>query len=277
MVALAIGVALLQAQPENDADIIHRVSAGDTLISIALAYGVTLDQLLTLNDLHPEALLQIGQRLVVIRAPEFADDVDPPESADALAEQTTEAESTPGGNVASGDLPPAPVVDADAPMRDPADISAQLCYAVFADENENGMMDAGETLLPGATIRLLDADGVERLRDTTDGAAEPICARRLERMQYTIEAVAPPAFGLTSASRLRIDLRTGGLIAVGFGAKHGLEVPAMPPLDRTESDAEAISEEPRSLLRELSGVFILGLASVVFASGMALSIFIRGR
>ena len=70
--ALAIALAPLQAQPEDE--IVHTVSAGDTLISIALAYGVTLDQLLTLNELDPEALLQIGQRLLVIRAPEYAED-----------------------------------------------------------------------------------------------------------------------------------------------------------------------------------------------------------
>lgn len=270
---LAIALAPLQAQLEDDSDIVHTVSAGDTLISIALAYGVTLDQLLTLNDLDPEALLQIGQRLLVIRAPEYADD---PEAEEAVAEDGTEAETAVGGDVDRGDLPPAPVVEADAPMRDPADISARLCYAVFRDDNQNGMMDAGEAMLPEAAVRLLDLDGVERLRYTTDGA-EPFCERSLERRLYLIEGAAPPGFGLTSASRLRVDLRSGGLINVEFGAKAGLETASIAPLEAESGDAGGASEKPRSLLRELSGIFALGLAAIVFVSGMALSLFLRGR
>lgn len=280
MVALAIGAALLLAQPEDDADIFHTVDAGDTLISIALAYGVTLDQLLTLNDLQPEALLQIGQRLLVIRASQFADDADDTieaDTADTAAVDETEAEAAISGNVQRGDLPPAPVIAADAPMRDPADISPQLCYGVFLDDNQNGMRDAGEASLPAATIRLLDAQDVEQQRYTTDGAAQPSCERRLERKQYLIEGAAPPGFGLTSASRLRLDLRSGGRVTVEFGAKQGLEALPTPPPERPTSEAERASAAPRSLLRELSGIFVLGLAIFVFFSGMALSFFIRGR
>ncbi len=274
MLALAIGVFLLQAQPEDDADLVHTVDAGDTLISIAHAYGVTLDQLLTLNDLHPETLLQIGQRLLVIRAPEFADEVG---AADAVAGAAAENEFAVGGNVESGDLPPAPVAEADAPMRDPADISPQLCFAVYLDDNQNGMMEAGEALLQDATIRLLDANAVEEQRYTTGGADEPFCQRLLERKLYMIEGSAPPGFGLTSPARLHIDLRSGGLVNVDFGAKQGLAELPIPPLEPTSGDDERPSEQPRSLLRELSGLFALGLAAVVFFSGMVVSLFIRLR
>lgn len=270
-VALAIALAPLQAQSEDD--IVHTVSAGDTLISIALAYGVTLDHLLTLNELDPEALLQIGQRLLVIRAPEFADDA---EAEKAAAEDETAAETAVGGNVDRSDLPPAPVGEADAPMRDPADISAQLCYAVFRDDNQNGMLEAGEGMLPDATVRLLDADGVEQLRYTTDGS-EPVCERGLARTLFLIESTAPPGFGLTSASRLRLDLRSGGVVKVEFGAKSGLETATLAPLEVERGDAEAASAKPPSLLRELSGLFALGLAAIVFVSGMALALFLRGR
>lgn len=283
MVALAIGGALLLAQPEDDTDIFHTVDAGDTLISIAFAYGVSLDQLLSLNDMHPEALLQIGQRLLVIRAPQFADDADAIEesieadAADRVAEDETEAEAAIGGNVERGDLPPAPVIAADAPMRDPADISPQLCFGVFLDDNQNGMRDAGEASLPAAAIRLLDTQDVEQLRYTTDGAAQPSCERGLQRKQYILEGSPPPGFGLTSASRLRLDLSAGGRVLVEFGAKQGLEALPTPPPERSTSEAERASAAPRSLLRELSGVFVLGLAVFVFFSGMTLSFLIWGR
>lgn len=271
MVALALA-ALALAQPADDADLFHTVEAGDTLISIAFAYGVSLDQLLTLNDLQPEALLQIGQRLLVIRAAEFAEQNDKSEAVEAVA---AEAETEVDGASQREDLPPAPVANADAPMRDPADISPRLCVAVFEDENRNGMMDAGETMLPGAAIILLDDDGAERLRFTAD--AEPHCPPQLERRRYTVVAEAPPGFGLTLSSRLRIDLRSGGLVSAEFGAKQGLTPPVPPAQPSANRDEARQPEAARSLLRELSGLFALGVALLVFFSGLAVSLFLRGR
>ena len=270
--ALAAGIALALAQPADE-DIVHVVGAGDTLISIAHAYGVTLDQLLTLNDLDPEALLQIGQRLLVLRAPEYADDLGGgTEHDDSAAEERALGESH-----GPEELPPAPVAQADAPMRDPADISPQLCFVVYVDENQNGMMDGGEGRLSDATIRLLDAESVERLRYTSDGAPEPICSRELERKLYMIEGDAPPGYGWTSAARLRIDLREGGLVRVDFGAKAGLDSAPIQPPAPTAADDGGLDESPRSLLREFSGIFALVMAFAVFGIGAAVSLFVWGR
>ena len=270
--ALALGSALSLAQPEAE-DLNHTVGAGDTLISIAHAYGVTLDQLLTLNNLRPEALLQIGQVLIVMRAPQYADDGESPADDDDVVER----EIADGGAQESADLPPAPVAKADAPMRDPADISPRLCFTVFQDENHNGMMERGEDQLPDATIRLLDAEDTELLRYTTAGAAEPTCPRGLERKPYLIVGEAPPGFGWTSAARLQVDLREGGLVRVDFGAKANLESAPIPPLEPASADDELLEEAPRSLLREFSGLFALGLAVIVLSSGMAVSLFVWGR
>ena len=271
--ALALA-ALALAQPEDEARLFHTVEAGDTLISIAFAYGVTLDQLLALNDLQPEAFLQIGQRLLVMRAPEFADG-----ALQALPEPAPapETETAVGDAIESGDLPPAPVIEAKAPMRDPADLSPRLCLAAYEDDNQNGMMDPGEATLADATIRLIDDAGQERLRHTTDGAAEPACQRALERRLYVIEAQAPPGFGLTVSPRLTLDLRAGGLVKLDFGAQRGLTVADLPPPEPSSADEAPASESPRSLLRQLSGLFALGLAAVVFFSGLAVSFFARGR
>lgn len=270
--ALAVVAALNLAQLEDE-DLVHTVAAGDTLISIAHAYGVTMDQLLTLNNLRPEALLQIGQVLIVMRAPEYADD----EERSAEDDETTKDENAVGGARESADLPPAPVEQADAPMRDPADISPRLCFTVFQDENHNGMMERGEGPLPDATIRLLDAEDTELLRYITDGAAEPTCPRGLERKRYLIVGEAPPGFGWTSVARLQVDLREGGLVSVDFGAKAGLEGAPIPPLAPASADDELLEEAPRSLLREFSGLFALGLAVIVLSSGMAVSLFVWGR
>jgi LysM repeat protein len=51
--------------PLPDGRIIYNVQAGDTLISIAVSYGLTLDEIYALNNLKPDALLTIGQPIVV--------------------------------------------------------------------------------------------------------------------------------------------------------------------------------------------------------------------
>jgi LysM repeat protein len=41
----------------------HTVAEGDTLWSIALEYGTTVDEIARLNDLDPEGILTVGQQL----------------------------------------------------------------------------------------------------------------------------------------------------------------------------------------------------------------------
>lgn len=51
--------------PAQDEIIVHTVIAGQTLYTIANLYGVTVDDLLLLNNLTTESLLAIGQELVI--------------------------------------------------------------------------------------------------------------------------------------------------------------------------------------------------------------------
>jgi len=45
--------------------VIHIVASGDTLLGIALDYGVTVDGLVRMNGLNPEDFLRIGQSLII--------------------------------------------------------------------------------------------------------------------------------------------------------------------------------------------------------------------
>lgn len=51
--------------PTPTPPITHIVQTGDTLLGIAITYGITLDQLLTLNGLTADTVLQLGQQLFV--------------------------------------------------------------------------------------------------------------------------------------------------------------------------------------------------------------------
>ena len=267
-------VIVLNGQANDD--IVHAVGAGETLTSIANAYGVTLNRLLTLNGLDPDAYLQIGQRLLVIPAGEITGSVD----AGATRDEAAVVDSSDAENAvprSSADAPAAPVAAADAPMLNPADISPRLCFALFEDDNQNGLREPGERYLKAGTILLLDAAGSEVLTYATDGESEPFCLQDLARSIYRLEGGPPVGYGLTSSAVLQIDLSAGGKVNVEFGAKSGLEAFIMPTAELVAADLPAESAGESSLLRELSGIFVLAVAGAVLISGMLVSLLLRGR
>ena len=272
-IALIWLAAAMTAGAQDSGDLVHTVAAGETLISIANAYGVSLDQLLTLNELDPNAILPIGRQLVVILEADLVAEEE--RAADEAATEEAAAVAIRTTSVAG--LPPAPLAAADAPMLDPSDIRARLCFAVFADANQNGLREPGEDYLNGASVLLMDAEDVETLRYRTDGNSEPHCPLHLPGPRYAIEAIAPSGYGLTGAARLSLDLRDGGDVAVEFGAWPGVDRGAAPLLQPiAEGDAPEARSDP-AILRELSGLFVLMLAGLVFCSGMAFSVILRFR
>ncbi len=56
---------VVTATPNPDGSVIHRVESGQSLWSIAIAYGVSIAQILDWNGLGQEAVLLVGQTLVV--------------------------------------------------------------------------------------------------------------------------------------------------------------------------------------------------------------------
>lgn len=278
MIRLCIFVLCLAAaaplQAQANDDIVHTVAAGETLTLIANAYGVTLERLLSLNELDPDAYLQIGQRLVVIPADEIAQ---PEGEAEDEAETDAAEEAEAALPLPSVDASHAPVAQADAPMMDPADISPQLCFALFEDENQNGYREPGERYLEAGRILLLDAAGGEALSYTTDGESEPYCRRDLGRDLYQLELQPPDGYGATSAASLQIDLRAGGSVHVEFGAKRGLETFIVPTAEASPAGPPVVDEGESSLLQEASGIFVLALAGVVLIGGLIVSLLLRGR
>lgn len=101
-------VAFVVPQGEQpDGSIIHTVQNGDTMDSIAYAYGTTRTELLKLNNLQSANFIFPGQKLIV---------KPPTKTAESTAEATSEtvAPQTGGENVA-----PAPTTDTSSPETTP--------------------------------------------------------------------------------------------------------------------------------------------------------------
>lgn len=283
------------AQPEDSlAQITHVVSAGETLTAIAAAYGVTVNDIASANGLDPNALLRIGQRLVI----EFntsldqqnADSADSSNEANADKAEAAEEASLAapaeaaardearaiGGLALENDLPPAPVAAADAPKQDPAALDSVVCVTIFVDENQNSLQDASESALSDGAIRLMDADGMllEELR--VAATAQPLCIKLDQPRIYRLGAIAPEGFGLTGPEALRVDLRAGGPVPVAFGLQAGFDAPVAPLVDMSSAGAPASAESAgANLLRELSGLFVLAVAGFTLLCGLLFSMFLR--
>ena len=258
---------------QADADLVHSVGEGETLIAIASAYGLTLDELLRLNNLDPEAFLQIGQRLIIIPAGQRA--AAATEAAATPLPTPTATAQRVAGNLGAGDSPPAPVRIAAAPMFDPAALSAGVCISIFEDANHNAMREPGEPLLNDGMILLLDSAESERWRYAPASEEAPGCARNLTRDVYHVRASPPAGFGWTGPASARLDLRAGGSVQLDFGAARDRAPFAPPPLATPVPPPQQMQEA--SLLRELSGLFFLLMAGAVLVCGAAVSLFLRGR
>lgn len=297
---------------QADGSIVHTVSAGDTMDSIAVAYGVTRTQIMDLNGISDARIISIGQKLIISKptsanndnseAPEAEateveateeavvigaaseETVEPPLASDATAEaEATEAATEVIQPTAQPTVPlaTAPVVVAQGGSIDPASTQAQVCVLLFDDENQNRIQEPGEALLSGGTITL--ALGSENVGSyTTDGVDEPHCFEALDAGDYVALASAPEGYGLTTPDQLRLQANPGPAINIAFGAAQGVQPAVIPAVDAGSVAEETVQQESAStsLLDQLlanSGLIVFGLAAVVLIGGIGLTVLLRRR
>lgn len=283
-------VGFVTAQtPQPDGSIVHTIQAGDTIDSIAVAYGLTRAQLLALNPLANPRIIQIGQQLILRAAPESTAEVGASsEETDGAGTpnseatpEVTEEPATPA--LLPEDMPPAPIVSVASgevlPALDPAAELASVCVFLFEDLNQNRLQEMGEDLLEGGSITLLmDDSAVDEY--TTDGVTEPHCFGDLESGEYTAVAVAPDGYGLTTADQLKVRAAAGTEVTLAFGAAEGVALAALPPAASAEATADPqppVEVTAANPLNDNLGLIVFGAAGVVLVIGMGASLALRRR
>ncbi|MEO8607956.1 MAG: LysM peptidoglycan-binding domain-containing protein [Chloroflexota bacterium] len=300
---------------QSDGSIVHTVGAGDTIDSIAVAYGVTRSDIMELNKITDPRIISLGQKLIIKTAtaptagPTSESSAAEPAATeaptqevvigasggDAQAQPTTESQAptdtsptqeAPAEQPTSDQpaeptaIPPtAPVVVAQGGDLNPVSTKAQVCVIVFDDANQNRIQESGENLLPGGTITL--ALGSENVGTyTTDGTSEPHCFDNLDAGDYVALASAPSGYGLTTPDQLRLEAKPGPAINIAFGAAQGVQPVAAPPIDTGDAQPpvqeEAQSSTANSILAN-SGLIVFGLAAVVLIGGLGAAFFLRRR
>jgi LysM repeat protein len=239
--------------PQDDGSVVHTVVEGDTVNSIAVAYGVRPDDIIELNNLGSPRFIRIGQRLrirpagsVEVPTPTLnpalptpvtggggttggADDTGP------ITGQPAQPTSAPGsgGDQQGGDAPDGAVVGQPAqPTPAPGGQSVAggplpsegLCVMLFEDRNQNGVRDVGENPLPDATIELFTDSG-QVAAHRTDGR-EPFCFNPSDvgPGTYFVLATAPEGFTLTTPTIFNVNVIAGARSNLIFGAAREVRV-----------------------------------------------------
>ncbi len=154
----------------------------------------------------------------------------------------------------------------------------RLCVLAFDDANTNRLRDQGEPLLTGMQISLLQ-EGMET-RTLRTAAGTPACFADLAQGTYTLAALPPETYGMTTPSQLQVEVLRGVALMVGFGAAGSYQPTSLPaalelPPPSTVAKSESNQGPLLAFLLENPGVVIIALAGLTLLSGLAVAVMLR--
>jgi LysM repeat protein len=221
--------------PRPDGAVVHVVASGETLFGIALQYGVSVDQILSLNvgSIPDNMWITTGQELV-ISIPQ------------------TPPTSTP---------PPVP----PTPEPSPTPLTGSICVLAFHDrDGDSFRQEATEEALPNAAFSLADSAGLLG-EYATDGLSEPYCFTGLNPGSYRVSMEPPTGYASSGPSYMAVSLSESTTTEVVLGAQRGEgveETPTEEAPDDDPSDGSAWAGVLRWGAR-IGGILMLVLAAAV--------------
>jgi len=171
--------------PREDGTQWHVVQLGDTLLGIAVAYGISPNQLVEQNNLSSETIF-VGQELFI------SETLVSPEEAAAAEEAVPEEEV---------------VVEEES--------QGQICLTLFNDIDGNSQWGTGEDIIPGG---LLTLSGDAELSLTTNAGETSRCFTGLAEGDYTLSVETPEGFELTGQAEFDVTLGQDSEVAFTTGA-----------------------------------------------------------
>lgn len=241
------------ATPDAEGIIYDVVRPNDTLWAVAIRAGLSLTDLLDLNNLTEDALIQPGDRLIV----GFGE---PP------ATMTPEASPTP---VVTRE-PPTPTVTRLAPP-----VTA-LCLVAFSDANGSGERDPSEPLQAGVAFTVFTAESVVA-NYVTDGVSEPYCLTDLSPGNYQVTRSVGREETLTNSGNRTVLLAAGDQVMLGFG---GLLGPTPAPTETAVSPSETAapigSNSTNTLVGTPSSTSVNRIQPILIGAGILIGISLIG-
>jgi LysM repeat protein len=194
-------VPIYTPTPLPDGRIIYTVKQGDSLLSISLVSGVSVDELRKLNNLSGDTIY-VGQQLLLGLA-------GPP--------QVT---FTPGPS-------PTPTAFLPTPTVPPG--KASLCVLLFNDQNGDSVRQESEPTIPDGAISLSNRTGSVSLTGKTVPGSDPICFDKVPVGEYNVTVAIPEGYNPTTALNLAVQLNAEDQTYINFGAQPSSSSQAVEP------------------------------------------------
>jgi hypothetical protein len=175
------------------------VQPGESLWIIAARAGLTLPELLALNNLTEADVINPGDVLIIGQGTPGAD---------------TPAAGTPPGGSPTPTLPPPTL----RPSATPAE--ATICLLAFDDLNRDGSHDTGEPLRAGVAFTVYNTEAVVA-NYVSDGVSEPKCLRGLLPGEYRVTRSIAAGEVLTTSGDWALSLTAGSELRQEFGSVIG--------------------------------------------------------
>ena len=186
--------------PGADGRILYIVQAGDSCFRIEALYGITVDQLRSLNpQLDENCTLVVGDELMLgIGGPA------------ALS-------PTPG---------PSPTLEPPTPTPTPPTGTTEICVLLYNDANGDALRQETELGIPGGAVSVSNTAGTfsdtkTTVADIDPDTLEPIytCFTDVPEGEYNISVAVPENFNPTMEMTYSFSIKAGNIASVPFGAQ----------------------------------------------------------
>lgn len=201
--------------PDAEGVIYVEVQPNDSLWAIAARAGLTLQELLDLNELQETSVVQPGDLLII----------------------------------GYGTPPPTPTSDAPTPTLAPPTPPSTavpprtaICLAAFDDTNRDGVHDGAEPLRAGVAFTVYNDQEVIA-NYITDGRSEPHCLEGLEAGTYYVTRSIGRDEVLTTEGEWALTLVRGSVLNQSFGSYLG-SVAQATEAAAAQLEAEATAAAP---------------------------------
>jgi hypothetical protein len=187
--------------PDENGVIAVVVQPDESLWIIAARAGLTLPDLLALNNLTEADVIRPGDVIILAVGT-------PPPTAVSPEMMTPTA------------TPPPPTL---RPTQPPP--AATICLSAFEDSNQNGIRDPDEPATPGVAFTVFNRDVVIG-NIITDGRAEPHCLPGLAPGEYYVTRSILPGEILTTEGEWALVIANNSTLTQAFGSVRAAATPS---------------------------------------------------
>ncbi len=205
------------ATPDAEGIIYAEVRSGDSIWAVAARAGITLDEILEMNDMSRDAFVHTGDLLVVGYGDPPGEEIAEEEVSPEATESEANLDETGDEKIQATSTPE--VADSLQASTEGEDdmVGVAICLTAYDDVNQSGVFDSGEELRPDVAFTIFDGQQVVS-NYVTDGSSEPFCLEGLVAGSYQITRSILANEALTTPGDRAVSLTEGSSLELEFGS-----------------------------------------------------------